>query len=191
MLRATTLVLIGALLTVLPDAASAQTAPPVPPNLEVPAGNTPFLIAHAYGTQNYICLRSGPDTAWTFFGPQATLFDDDGSQVITHYLSPNPVEDGTPRAAWQHSQDSSSIWAAAIANSTDPSFVEPGAIPWLLLRVVGAQYGPMWGDALTGATFIQRVNTSGGVAPATGCKSHKDEGKKALMPYTTDYVFYR
>jgi hypothetical protein len=35
------------------------------------------------------------------------------------------------------------------------------------------------------------VNTSGGVAPSTGCASATDVGKKALVPYTADYFFYR
>ena len=109
-------------------------------------------------------------------------------QVTTHFLSPNPAEGGTPRATWQHSGDTSTVWAAAIANSTDSSFVAPGAIPWLLLRVVGSEGS---GGKLTATTYIQRVNTAGGIAPVTGCKSAKDTGKKALVPYSTDYVFYR
>ena len=40
-------------------------------------------------------------------------------------------------------------------------------------------------------TFIQRVNTAGGIVPTTGCKSARDTGKKAMVPYTADYVFYR
>ena len=159
---------------------------PVPANLEVPDGNTPYLMAHAEGTQNYFCVPTSSGHTWTFFGPQATLFDDGGQQVTTHFLSPDAG--GTPRATWQHSGDTSTVWAAAIANSTDSSFVAPGAIPWLLLRVVGSE-GP--GGKLTETTYIQRVNTGGGIAPATGCKSAKDTGKKALVPYSTDYVFYR
>jgi hypothetical protein len=50
--------------------------PPVPANLEVPAGNKVFLKGHAIGTQNYICLCSASGCAWTFFGPQATLFNE-------------------------------------------------------------------------------------------------------------------
>jgi hypothetical protein len=39
---------------------------------------------------------------------------------------------------------------------------------------------------------VQRVNTQGGIAPATaGCSQAADIGKKALVPYTADYVFYR
>jgi Protein of unknown function (DUF3455) len=43
---------------------------------------------------------------------------------------------------------------------------------------------------LTEITFIQRVNTSGGVAPSTGCAESADVGSKAFVPYTADYFFY-
>src|SRR5687768_7701871 len=71
----------------LPAHADHPTPPPVPSNIAAPAGNKAYLEGHAVGTQNYVCLPSGSGFAWTFFGPQATLFDDD-KQVITHYLSP-------------------------------------------------------------------------------------------------------
>jgi hypothetical protein len=175
-------------LAIAPNAAAQVVTPPaVPANLEVPDGNIPYLIARADGTQNYVCLPTSSGYTWTFFGPQATLFVDVDQQVTTHFLSPNPAESGTPRATWQHSGDTSTVWAVAIANSTDASFVASGAIPWLLLRVVGSEVD----GTLTGTTYIQRVNTAGGIAPVTGCKSAKDTGKKALVPYTTDYVFYR
>ena len=169
--------------------ASAQSAPAVPANLQVPSGS-PYLIAAAEGTQNYVCTVTTSGFAWTFFGPQATLFGG-ATQVATHFLSPNPDEGGTPRATWQHSVDTSAVWAAAIASSTDPAYVTPGAIPWLLLRVVGDEPGPLADAALAGTLYIQRVNTAGGAAPAAGCKTANDIGRKALVPYTTDYVFYR
>lgn len=172
----------------LPQTAHAD---PVPDNIQVPAGNTAFLEGHAVGTQNYICLPSGTGFAWTFFGPQATLFDDDDEQVITHFLSPNPDERGTPRATWQHSQDTSTIWALTMASYSTPGFNARGDIPWLLLRVVGAQDGPTGGHTLTATTFIQRLNTSGGVAPSTGCTLSTDVGKRAFVPYKADYVFYK
>jgi Protein of unknown function (DUF3455) len=172
----------------LPQPAHAD---PVPNNIQVPAGNTAFLEGHAVGTQNYICLPSGAGFAWTFFGPQATLFDDDDEQVITHFLSPNPDEGDTPRATWQHSQDTSTVWAMAIASYSTPGFNARGDIPWLLLQVVGAQDGPTSGHTLTVTTFIQRLNTSGGVAPSTGCTLSTHVGKKALVPYTADYFFYK
>jgi hypothetical protein len=163
----------------------------VPANLEVPAGNSAYLTAHAEGTQNYVCVLAAEGFNWQFFGPQATLFDDGGQQVATHFLSPNPDETGVARATWQHSADTSAVWAGAIANSTNPAFVAPGAIPWLLLRAVGTQPGPTFGSTLSDTTYIQRINTAGGVAPADGCRSAKDGGKKALVPYSADYVFYR
>ena len=168
-------------------AAAAQVTPPeVPADLVAPEGNRAYLMKHAVGTQNYICLAAGQ--AWTFIGPQATLFDDDGDQALTHFLSPNPVENGVARATWQHSRDTSAVWARAIATSSDPAYVAPGAIPWLLLTVVGAQAGPNEGDRIASTTFIQRVNTAGGVAPAGVCPA---VGVRAFVPYETDYVFYK
>jgi hypothetical protein len=157
----------------------------VPANLEVPEGNRAYLMDHAVGTQNYICL--GADMPWTFIGPQATLFNDEAKQSITHFLSINPA-DGQARATWQHSRDTSAVWARAIASSTDPAYVAPGAIPWLLLSVAGSQEGPTGGDKLSQTTFIQRVNTVGGSAPAGGCPA---AGARAFVPYETDYVFYK
>jgi hypothetical protein len=185
----------GVLILVLPamTAGASQatiTLPPVPANIQVPAGNKAFLAGHAVGTQNYVCLPSGSGFAFSLFTPQATLFNDDHRQVITHYFSPNPFESGTIRATWQSSRDTSTVWGAVSASSTDPAFVAPGAIPWLLVRVVGAQAGPTGGDTLTPTTFIQRLNTAGGVAPSTGCASSTDVGSRAFVPYTAVYVFY-
>ena len=165
--------------------------PAVPSNLVVPGGAQPYLIAHAEGTQNYMCVVGPSGFGWTFFGPQATLVDPAGAQVMTHFLSPNPDESGAARATWLSSGDSTAIWGAAMASSTDAAFVAPGAIPWLLLRVVGDEDGPTGPGVLTGTQYLQRINTSGGAAPAGGCKSAADIGKKALVPYTTEYVFYR
>jgi hypothetical protein len=160
--------------------------PPIPPNLEVPTGHTAFRLGHAIGTQNYICLSIG--AAWTFVGPQATLFNDYDWQLITHFLSPNPDEGGMARATWQHSRDTSAVWAVAIASSTDPDFVDPEAIPWLLLQVVGAEPGPTHGERLARTTYIQRLNTSGGSAPPDGCP---EVGQRRFVPYTADYIFYK
>src|SRR5262245_38416673 len=94
--------------------------PDMPSDLKVEDGYTAYLVGHATGTQNYICLPAG----WTLFGPQATLFRENGKQIITHYLSPNPAETGNPlRATWQSSQDSSAVWAVMIKSSSDPAYV--------------------------------------------------------------------
>ena len=184
----------------LPQRAHAADVkpPPVPSNIEVPAGNTAFLEGHGVGTQNYICLPSDSGFAWTLFTPQATLFSDDDEQVTTHFFSPNPFENNTNprvvaagmiRATWQHSQDTSTVWAKAIASYSNPGFVARGDIPLVLLQVVGAQ--PTGGVTLSGTTFIQRLNTSGGAAPSTDCASSADVGKQAFVPYTADYFFYK
>jgi hypothetical protein len=166
------------------------TPPPVPANIQVPPGNEAFLEGHGVGTQNYICLPSGSGFAWTLFTPQATLFNDHARQVTTHFFSPNPFENGTIRATWEHSRDTSTVWGLVVQPSSDPNFVVPGAIPWLLVQRAGAQDGPTGGDTLTDTTYIQRLNTFGGNAPSTGCAQLADVGKKAFVPYTADYFFY-
>lgn len=170
------------------------TPPPVPIDLEVPEGNRPFFVGHAFGTQNYICLPSATSptgVAWTLFGPQANLFDRHGRQITTHFLSPNPDEGGLARATWQHSDDTSAVWARAAAISSDPAYVAPGAIPWLKLEIVGDERGPHHGRALTATTWIQRLNTTGGAFPATGCAAATDIGARTFVPYTADYYFYK
>jgi hypothetical protein len=171
--------------------------PPVPSNLEVPNAHELFLEVHAAGTQNYVCLTRNNVPSWHFVGPQATLFVVAPSligemqvQFGTHFLSPNPDENGTARPAWQSSYDTSVVWGKAAASSTDPAFVKPDSIPWLLVEVVGRRRGIPFGSIFTDTSYIQRVNTSGGVAPSTGCDS-ETIGAIALVPYTTDYLFYR
>jgi hypothetical protein len=178
-----------------PQAAVADTItqPDVPPGLDVEVGNKPFLVGHAFGTQNYICLPSGAGFAYSLFTPEATLFDDGAEQIITHFFSPNPdpSDNGTIRATWEDSRDSSRFFGAVVQASTDSRFVARGAIAWVLLSRAGVQAGPTGGDRLTKTTFVQRVNTAGGVAPSTGCASAADVGRKAFVPYTADYVFYK
>jgi hypothetical protein len=164
--------------------------PPVPDNLKVPPGNKVFLVGHAVGTQNYICLPSDSGSRWTLFGPQATLFNDDDRQIITHFLSPNPDESGIARATWQHSRDTSSVWAMSPMGASSPAPV-PDAIPWLLLEVVGTEPGPSGGDRLTKTTFIQRLNTLGGiVAPSSVCND-ANIGSREFVEYEADYFFYK
>src|SRR5262245_65813444 len=73
-----------------PQKAGEITPPPLPDGMApVPAGNKLFLGTHGVGTQNYVCRPSGAGVAYVLFTPQATLFSEDGGQVITHYFSPN------------------------------------------------------------------------------------------------------
>jgi hypothetical protein len=175
-----------------PQAAQAQVnQPSIPTELQVPAGNRFFLKGRGVGTQNYICLPTSTGFAWTFTGPQATLFDSDGRQITTHFLSPNPTENGTARPAWQSSRDSSTVWGMSMVSVNNPAVVAPGAIPWLLVKIVGTQTPNERNGRLSNTTFIQRLNTTGGVAPSTGCGVSTDVGKRSFVPYTTDYLFYQ
>src|SRR6188472_1710144 len=167
--------------------AQTITPPDVPAGIEVLPPNEAFLIGHAFGSQNYECQPTEilGRVAWTLFTPQATLFGEVGDQLTTHFFSPNPDEGGiVVRATWQDSTDTSSIWAKATGAAT----VDPTAVAWVRLEVVGARKGPNGGDTLSRSTFVQRVNTKGGVAPPTGCDQLKDAGQKAFVPYTADYV---
>ena len=75
-------------------------------------------------------------------------------------------------------------------SSSDPDFVAPGAIPWLLLEAVVVGDGPTGGDKLLPTRRIQRLNTVDGKAPSTGCAG-PDNRKRALVPYEADYFFYK
>ena len=181
-----------------PATGGAYTAPPVPAAIQAPEGNTLFLQAQVEGSQNYVCLPSASGFSWTFFSPQATGFldfkwigGDIRKQIITHFLSSNPSENGTPRVTWQSSFDTSAVWGRSVGSSTDPNFVAEGAIPWLLLQAVGWRSGPAGGDILAHTTFVQRLNTAGGVAPSAGCSQSDNVGATALVPYTANYFFYK
>jgi hypothetical protein len=179
--------------------------PTVPFNLEVPDGNTLFLKGEAKGTQNYVCLPSAESKsglAFKLFTPQATLFlplnftgNEFTHQVITHFFSPNPdpLDNNAIRATWQSSLDTSAVWAATVQDgvSTDAKFVRLGAVPWVLLEKKGAQRGPTGGENLSQTTFVQRLNTAGGLPPATGCSLPEHVGATAFVPYTADYFFYK
>jgi hypothetical protein len=124
----------------LPRAAAAQgparpVPPPVPDAIQVPSGYRPFLAGHAIGTQGYICVAVGSAYRWTAIGPQATVFNGAGEQLLTHFLSATPYS-LLLNPAWQHSRDSSTVWGQVLSSSSDPAFVAPGAIPWLLLETV-------------------------------------------------------
>ena len=197
----------AAFTAILPLAHAGRiTVSTLPDSLQVPAGNNAFLLGKAIGTQNYVCLPSGVDAggnstfAWKLFTPEATLFSGDGSdskQLITHFFSPNPDEVNTDsltsyhpiRATWQSSKDTSAVWARTMV-ATDSVVVTPGALPWLKLTVVGSQ-NRKGADTLTVTTFIHRVNTTGGLAPAADtCDSLQEVGRQAYVPYTADYIFY-
>jgi hypothetical protein len=116
-------VLVGCALGSVNYAAAQRITPPTTPALLAPpAGNVPFLLGRAVGTQGYVCLPTSTGASWTVNGarPEATLFQTfwRDFQIITHFLSPdtNPnkfAPDPLPfgNATWQSSLDSSRVWA--------------------------------------------------------------------------------
>ena len=184
-------------------AAAQVTPPPVPDTIAVPAGNSAYLVGHAFGSQCYTCLpTSTGDPAWNPTArPEATLFASFFGhlvQIITHFTSinANPNDNATlpvplsGNATWQSSFDTSKVWAKAtgiITAGSDASCPNAGAIPCLLLQSIGNQEGPTGGRILAKTTFVQRLNTNGGAAPTTTCSV----GETQLVPYTADYVFFR
>jgi hypothetical protein len=187
-------------------AAQRITPPTTPAAITPPAGNSAFLVGRAVGTQGYVCLPANTGASWTVNGsrPEATLFAKGKPvQIVTHFLSPNTSpSDLAPNplpfanATWQSSSDSSKVWAQASAAHTipagsDPSCPNAGSIGCLLLQVIGSEKGPTGGKLMTQTSFIQRLNTNGGSAPATGCSVSTDVGKQTLVPYTADYYFFR
>ena len=169
------------------------TPPSVPTNLEVLGGFEPFLVSHAIGTQNYVCVPANTPTGgdWLFLGPQATVFKANGKQDLTHFLSKNPIKGNALHATWQHSGDTSAVWATRFQGSTDAAYVAPGAIEWLLLEVTGTQIGPTGGQKLSATRFIQRVNTVGGVKPPAAECTATTGYVRRLVDYEADYYFYR
>jgi len=180
--------------------------PAAPAAITPPAGNSAFLAGHAVGTQGYVCLPTGSGASWTVntARPEATLFTNifgNAVQIITHFLSPDtnpnqfapkPLPFGN--ATWQSSFDSSKVWGQtlqAIIAGSDASCPNAGAIGCLLLQAIGSQQGPAGGKIMTKTTYIQRLNTNGGSAPASGCSVPADVGKQALVPYSADYYFFR
>jgi hypothetical protein len=81
--------------------------------------------------------------------------------------------------------DGSTVTATRVAGEPAPSGT---AIPWLKLAATPTT-GPADGT-FSSTTFIQRLNTTGGLAPTTGCDA-AHVGASAPVFYTADYYFYR
>lgn len=143
----------------------------VPKELEPPAGERMILQVHAKGDQVYACMATDGKFTWTLKGPEAQLFDKSGKPFGKHFAGPS----------WE-SSDGSRVTGKAAANASSP---DADSIPWLLLTVVSRS-----GEgALAHVTSIQRINTKGGKAPASGCDATHD-GAEARAAYTADYLFY-
>src|SRR5205814_7844528 len=154
-------------LCVIAVAARADRTPEVPAGLQVLEGNKVEFHAYAVGVQIY----QWNGTAWVFVAPEAVLFANAGAngEVAIRYAGPT----------WE-SNSGSKVVGARVAGAT----VDPTAIPWLLLQAKTTE-GP---GIFARTTYIQRVNTTGGIAPATAGSS---VGQQERVPYTAEYYFYR
>jgi Protein of unknown function (DUF3455) len=160
---------VGALAMIF--ATAAATAQQVPEALRAPANEQLVMQVHAKGDQIYSCKVDGPQPAWTLKAPEAQLFDKDGKTFGKHFAGPS----------WEAS-DGSRVVGKAAANVPSP---DADSIPWLLVKVVShAGEG-----VLAQVTSIQRINTKGGKAPATGCDA-AHAGQEVRVPYSADYLFY-
>ena len=160
--------LLAALSTVLLSSLAAQQ---VPQQLQPPANMQLLLQVHAKGDQVYTCKSELTDFIWSLKAPDAQLFDKDGKPFGRHFAGPS----------WEAS-DGSRVTGKADANAPSP---DTNSIPWLLVTVVRHEGNGI----LSRATTIQRLNTKGGKAPATGCDS-THAGQETRSPYTADYLFY-
>ncbi len=151
--------------------AQAPRTPGLPPGCEalaVPAGNVVSLHAYARGFQTY--WWDAANGSWLFTGPVALLYADPEAHATIGFHSSGPT--------WVSTSGSGVVGRFVAASTVDPT-----AIPWLLLQTVTTR-GP---GPLEPTTFIQRVNTTGGLMPArTGTAN-----EVVWVPYTAEYYFYR
>jgi Protein of unknown function (DUF3455) len=150
--------------------ATSLYAQSVPPQLQPPANEQLLLTVHAKGDQIYICQEGATQFTWTLKAPDAQLFDKDGKPFGKHYAGPT----------WE-ANDGSSVKGKAAANASP----DPDSIPWLLVTVIDHKGQ----GVLSKVTSIQRLNTKGGKAPASGCDS-TSAGQEQRVRYSADYLFY-
>lgn len=143
----------------------------VPQQLQPPAGERVFLKVHAKGDQIYTCKAVDTQFTWTLRAPDAKLFDNDGKPFGKHFGGPS----------WE-ANDGSRVSGKAVANATPNA----DSIPWLLVHVISHDGS----GVLSPATSIQRLNTKGGNAPASGCDA-SHIGQEVRVPYSALYVFYK
>jgi len=164
---------IGALLAASPAVFAVSEPGGIGPGLRPGGDQVPAFMLTADGVQVYECrLRDASGAyAWTFVAPDATLYD--GSHTVGRHATINH---------WESTDDRSAV--TGIPRVSQPAPV--GDLPWLLYE--GRSAGE---DGLfAGVTAIQRVNTSGGVAPATGCNSDS-AGNESRVAFRADYYFYK
>jgi len=81
-------IVAGTALLAAPQADAKPATTDVPAELQVPEGNSLFLVGHAVGVQIYGCTATTSGTAWTLLAPRADLYGDNGRLVATHFAGP-------------------------------------------------------------------------------------------------------
>jgi len=146
----------------------AAASSSVPPAIAVPAGNVPIADLAAQGVQVYQCTAG----AWVFVEPAANLAGRTTTrprsvQTAVHFRGPS----------WESTTDGSLVTATVAASSP-----VPGSIAQLLLKAATNR-----GDGIFGkVSYIQRLDTTDGTAPAGTCT----DGKTTGVPYTAKYRFF-
>jgi hypothetical protein len=145
----------------------ARTGVDAPAALKVPDGNRLTGVFSAAGVQTYTCA----DGAWKLLEPAATLW-------ARNDRSHRPVALHSRGPVWVSTVDGSAVNGAAVANSP-----KTGTIPELLLKSTATRGTGVFADV----SYIQRLNTRGGVAPATACTGTD----QVSVPYSATYAFYK
>ncbi|GLY98542.1 DUF3455 domain-containing protein [Actinoplanes sp. NBRC 103695] len=163
------------------DASSAQAdsflggKPSVPDAIKVPGGNVQTSVFKAHGVQNYGCSATG---AWALLEPAAVLTG----------LSLKPVKPASAihfrGPSWQSDSDGSLVEGTSPVSA--PS-ANPNSIPQLLITAKVLSPARTQSGVFADVTFVQRLNTKGGVAPAGACSA----GQTAAVKYTADYRFFK
>ena len=168
------LVSITFVMTVVGCKRKSISPPQGPDIIRVPDGQTVLLKALGKGVQIYDCMATAADPGkfgWSFKAPEADLTNEDGKKIAKHYAGPT----------WE-ANDGSKVVGEVQKKADAP---RPGAVPWLLLK---AKTNEGTGTFAT-VTYIQRVDTEGGVAPAAGCdQAHVNT--EARVDYRANYYFY-
>jgi hypothetical protein len=150
-------------------AGAAAAVPAIPAAIKPPANSRPLGAYWVVtGTQNYTCVVPAGATTGGYTGtstPEAQLLGTGGR--VHHFGGPS----------WQSERDNSLITAAKVAQSA-----VTGAVPELLLQV----NGHTGSGIMTRADYVNRLHTSGGVAPTTACTA----GQTVAVPYKAIYVFW-
>ena len=156
----------------LPAAAAISRPAGVAPALSPPAAVEPAFALTASGVQIWQCNALGADGwGWTYVAPDATLYE--GSRSIATHKVPD---------LWESLSDRSSVTAVPRANQAAGT----GNLSWQLMQAAPLNATGMF----AGVTHIQRVNTQGGVPPATGCGA-ANVGAENRVPFRADYYFYK